>query len=281
MRRYYSIAIIALMLCLLCSCSAAGFSSALSTPSTASSTDLTAEPSLSPAVLVDNIARAKIFRTFLSDNYQKLSDVFFEGITGICFIDLDKDGGIEMLLFDAGASAAMGLQFFDIIDNKVECISANLDSVGSTFGGKHMSDVIVNANSFQAFRLMQDKETGELFFIVNSGNGAADFVYSELIRFGSTDGVMTLQSLLYIYNEIDMNTGAVTEESYKVNGEEVSAAEYSDAINKLDSEMTDLGYIAKGVFLSEISGEATRFNFENMMTMADKALYLFGIEISS
>ena len=286
MRRYCSIAIIVLMLSLLCSCSETGFSSALNSPSAAfsnatSSTDLTVSPSSSQAALVDNVARAEIFRTFLSDNYEELLNTFFEGISGIGFIDLDKDGGIEMLLFDAGASAAMGLQFFDIIEDKVECVSANLDSVGSAFGGKHMSDVVVNANSFQDFRLMQDKETGELFFIVNSGNGAADFVYSELIRFGSANGVLTLTSLLYLYKEYDIDSGVETGESYKVNGEDVSASEYSIAINKLDSGMTDLGYIAKGVFLSEISGEGTRFNYENMMAMADKALSLFGIQISS
>lgn len=286
MRRYYSLAIIVLMLSLLCSCSSAGFSSALSSPSASSSnasssTDFTAAPSPSQTVLVDNFARAEIFRAFLCDNYEALSSAFFEGITGIGFIDLDKDGGIEMLLFDAGASAAMGLQFFDIIEDRVECVSANLSSVASVFGGKYMSSVVVNANSFQDFRLMQDKETGELFFIVNSGNGAADFMYSEIIRFGSTNGVLTLTSLLYLYNEYDIDSGAETGEIYKVNGEKVSAAEYSDAINKLDSGMTDLGYIAKGVFLSEISGIDTRFNFENMMAMADKALSLFGIEISS
>ena len=286
MRRYYGITAIVLMLSFLCSCSVSGFSSALCPPSASSenvssAADLAATPSQSPTALVDNTARAKIFRTFLSDNYQELSNTFFEGITGIGFIDLDKDGGIEMLLFDAGASAAMGLQFFDIIEDKVECVSANLNSVGSAFGGKHMSAVVVNANSFQDFRLIQNKETDELFFVVNSGNGAADFMYRELIRFGCNGGVLTLTSLMYIYSEIDIDSGAVTGAIYKVNGEEVSAAEYSNALEKFDSGMTDTGYIAKGVFFSEISEEGTKFNFETMMVMADKALSLFGIELCS
>ena len=278
MRKYYSIIIIALMLSLLCSCSTAGFSSALGSPSAnpsddSSSTDLTAEPSPSQAVLVDNTARAEIFRTFLSDNYQELSDAFFEGISGIGFIDLDLDGGIEMLLFDAGASAAMGLQFFDIIDDKVECVSANMESVGAAFGGEHMSDVVVNANYFKDFRLFEDKETGKKFFIVNSGNGAADFSYSELIRFGNCNGVLTLESLMYKYEEYDIDTGNVKSDNYKIAGEDADNTLYEAAYKSFFTGAEDLGYVAMGAFLWENDGYSSGLN--GLLKMADRARFLF------
>lgn len=283
MRKYHSVTTIALALFLLCSCSTAGFSIALGSPSAnshgdSSSAVLSLEPSMPQAELAGNIARAKIFRTFLSDNYAELSDAFYEGIYGIGFIDLDKDGGIEMLLFDAGASAAMGLQFFDIIDDRVECISANMESVGAAFGGEHKSDVVVNANSFQDFRLMQDKETGELFFLVYSGNGAADFSYSELIRFTNTEGVLALTSLLYLYKEYDLESGSETGKRFKVNGTNASAAEYSSELNKLNSRMSDTGYLAKGVFLSEGNYGSS---LDGLMEMTDKALCLIGIQLRS
>lgn len=283
MRKYHNVTAIVLALFLLFSCSTAGFSTALGSPSSnshgdSSSAVLSLEPSMPQAELAGNIARAKIFRTFLSDNYAELSDAFYEGIYGIGFIDLDRDGGIEMLLFDAGASAAMGLQFFDIIDDKVECISANMESVGAAFGGKHKSDVVVNANSFQDFHLMQDNETGESFFLVYSGNGAADFSYSELIRFGNDDGILSLTSLLHLYKEYDLESGAETRKRFKVNGKNSSAAEYSSTLNKLSSGMSDTGYIAKGVFFSEGDYGSS---LDGLMEMTDKALCLIGIQLRS
>ncbi|MBP8639770.1 MAG: hypothetical protein KBI01_02545 [Oscillospiraceae bacterium] len=273
--------IIALVLALLCSCSPAGFSSALDTPYSSppdyssSTAPLTSQVE---AALVENISRAKIFRDFLSDNYNALSKAFYEGIKGIGFIDLDQDGGIEMLLFDAGASAAMGLQFFDIIDDRVECVSANLDSVRTAFGGKHMTDVVANANSFQDFRLMQEKESDKLFFLVESGNGAPDFIYREFIRFSNTDGVLSLERLLYKYTEMDIDSGAVTSQSYEVNGKTASSDEYSFSKSRLASSIFDTDYAAEGVFLWEGNYSS---DLDGLMAMTDEALLRVGIHFGS
>ena len=278
MRKYcfIFIAFIAFLLPLLASCLPQGFSSALDIPSS-SPPDCSSSPipsTFQGKSLKENIVRAKIFRSFLSDNYNSLSEAFYEGICGIGFIDLDQDGGIEMLLFDAGASAAMGLQFFDIINKKVECVSANMDSVRTTFGGKYSSDTVVNANFFQDFRLMQENGTGKTFFIVNSGNGAADFTYTELIRFGNADGILTLESLLYKYSELDIDTGDVTSESYEVNGTTTNATEYSLAESKLTTSMTDTNYAADGVFSWQGSYSS---NLDSFLAMADEALLKVGL----
>lgn len=291
MRKIFSIIIIAIMLSFLCSCDAAGLSSSLASPfanssssgRTASSTDLTSETQAptKPTAEVDNKARGASFRTFLSDNYQKLSEAFFGGISGIGFIDLDMDGGIEMLIFDTGASAAMGLQFFDIVENKVECVSANMEAVGKVFGGKHLSDVVVNANKFDDFRLMEDKSTGEKFYIVQSGNGATDFSYSELIRFASDDGVLTISTLMYKYEDYDIDSGAVIGESFKISGSSANRSSYDAAYSKFFADVKDTGYEAKGIFLWELSEQDNGLSYDSMLTMADKALTLCDISENS
>ena len=282
MRRTYSILIIALVLALLCSCAETGLfsggsSSSPSEAESASPTDIAGEavsPSPSQASsAVDNEARFDLFRAFLSENYQELSDAFYNGISGVGFIDLDIDGGVEMLVFDAGASAAMGLQFFDIIDGKVECVSANMEDVGKAFGGEHMSKVIVNANYFDDFRLMQDKASGKKFFIVQSGNGAADFSYSELVRFGNDGGVLTLESLMYKYEEYDIDSGSVKSENFKIAGKDADKTEYEAAFSSFFAGAEDLGYVAMGAFLWENSDFDA--GLDGLLAMADKAQMLY------
>ncbi len=285
MRRIYCILVLILVFSLLCSCGSEGLSSISGLPSgdstvteSTSPTDITGEtatpaPTPTQGTAVDNDARFNIFRSFLSDNYQKLSDAFFNGISGIGFIDLDLDGGVEMLIFDAGASAAMGLQFFDIIDDKVECVSANMDAVGEAFGGDHLSKVIVNANRFDDFRLMQDKKMGQKFFIVDSGNGAADFSYNELIRFGNDNGVLTLKSLMYKYDEYDIDSGELKSESFKVSGKDVEKAKYDAANSAFFSGSEDSSYTAMGAFLWEKDDYGA--GLEGLLTMADKAWLLY------
>ncbi len=290
MHKTYRLITTVLILCLLCSCSNAELSSASVQPSIDSSGSSSqpsasivpgdpAQASPSQAIVVDNKARGEFFRTFLSDNYQKLSDAFFGGISGIAFIDLDMDGGIEMLIFDAGASAAMGLQFFDIVDDNVECVSANMEAVGTSFGGEHLSDVIVNANTFEDFRLMQDKATDEKFFIVESGNGAADFSYTELIRFGNDNGVPTLQSLVYKHEDYNIDSGDLTGESFKLSGKAANRSVYEAAYSKFFAGVTDTGYVAKGVLLWENTDYED--SLDGLLAMADKALTLYKIPKNS
>ena len=269
MRKSYSILFIVLILSLLCSCGVSSLPSA-ETASPSKSPSFSPVPSPSPSV--DNTGREEIFRTFLSENYQKLSDSFSGGIAGIGFIDLDLDGGMEMIVFDTGASAAMGAQFFDIANGKVECISANMDAVGKAFGGSDMSAVIVNANHFNDFRLMKDKSTGEKFFIVSSGNGAADFSYSELIRFGSKNGVLTLESLLYKYETTDVDSGAVTGDIYKIKGKAAAGSAYESAYAAFYNNAEDLGFDAKGVLTLESDSASSK---EGLIAMAVKALSLY------
>ncbi len=285
MRKINCIFIVVLFLALLCSCGSEGLFSASGSPSgdsagtgSPSPTDITGEtaspaptPTQSAQVGIDE--RFNTFRSFLSDNYQELSDAFFNGISGIGFIDLDLDGGIEMLIFDAGASAAMGLAFFDIIDDKVECVSANMDAVGEAFGGDHLSKIVVNANRFDDFRLMQDKKTGEKFFIVESGNGAADFSYSELVRFGNDNGVLTLKSLMYKYDEYDIDSGELKSASFKVAGVDVEKTKYDSAYSAFFSGAEDLGYTAMGTFLWEKDDFSA--GLDGLLAMADKALLMY------
>jgi len=274
MRRFFGLLSIVLALSLLCSCAGAGetVSGAPSAAALSVSPKATALASPSPAANSPadlNAGRKELFRAFLSDNYKKLSDAFSGGISGIGFIDLDLDGAMEMIIFDAGASAAMGAQFFDVSDGKVECVSANMDAVAKAFGGSHLSKVVVNANYFDDFRLMKDKATGREFFLVQSANGAADFSYAELVKFGSENDVLTLDSLLYRYDNLDTETGEAASSNFKVAGKSATDRQYETAYRDFFAGSEDLGFEASGAFAwkGEFgSGKA------GLLAMADEAM---------
>lgn len=226
---------------------------------------------------IENEDRATIFRNFLTENYSQLSSALYGGIAGVGFIDLDCDGGMEMLLFDAGSSASMGVQFFDIINGVVECISANITSVGESFGGDHFTKTYVNANLFDDFRLMENKQTGERFFLVTSWNGALDFCYSELIKFPAEGEVLTLKSLAYKLEELDEDTGESINVKYKVGSGDVTEKEYRAETERIFSQMEDVGLEAKGVFAWE--DEAYTDGLEGLLQMVEKALSLAEVQM--
>lgn len=229
----------------------------------------------SPSPEVDDTATLDIYRTFLSDNYQALSDACYGGISGIGFIDLDCDGGREMIIFDAGASASMGVQFFDIYNGEVECVSANMQSLGKAFGGSHFTKTYVNANFFEDFRLVETVETGERFFLVESSNGSIDFTYRELIRFGrDTDGVLTLTPLFYIQEEYDTDTGDVTSAFYRINNVDASEEDYNEASSAFLGSIVDLGLEAQGVFAWTSGSQTQNDGRDGLMSMAEEAIAL-------
>ncbi len=224
------------------------------------------------AVSKENEQRENTFRNFIDENYDSLSAACFGGIAGVGFIDLDLDGCIEMLLFDAGASASMGVQFFDVFDDKVECVSANMSPMAEAFGGEHITDIVVNANYFDDFRLMESADKSQRFFQVVSFNGAADFSYHELIRFGSTNGVLTLNSLAYICEDFDIDSGEVLSAEYKLSGKACTSEEYYAALDLMAKEATDTGLEAKGVFMWEDPSYAA--DKAGLLAMTDAALKL-------
>lgn len=274
-----------LILALLCACTDSGVSLKDASPSAseaasaspAGTEEVTASPDAPASPLpaeIDDTVRYSTFRTFLSDNYKTLSDAFTGGISGIGFLDLDCDGGMEMVMFDSGASAALGAEIFDIVDGKVECVSSNLDTVSKAFGGSHLSDVVINANRFDDFRLMQSADATQQFFVVQSGNGALDFKYTESVKFGhDKNNVLTLESLYYQYDDMDDN-GNITSESYKVAGKSATKAEYDAAVKAATKSATDMKYTAKGIFIWD-SGANYETSSAGLQQMAEKAYALW------
>lgn len=226
---------------------------------------------------IDNVVREQLYKNFLTNNYNDLSSLMPGGISGIGFIDLDLDGGMEMLLFDAGASASMGLQFFDIIDGEVRCVSANIVDLGERFGGDYLRETYVNANYFDDFRLMTDKKTGDKRFVVESANGALDFGYNEQISFSADGEILTLSSLCYQYQSFDNETGTVTGTKYTVGGADCEKDAYDAAVKSLKDDYTDANLECKGVFLWEDDSYAE--GASGLIAMADKALSLAGDQI--
>jgi hypothetical protein len=220
-----------------------------------------------------------IYTNFLTDNFSTISEQLYGSIAGIGFIDLDFDGTPELVLFDPGASASMGVQFFDITDasGTVECVSANILSVGETFGGDYLTEAYVNANYFEDFRLAENAD-GERIFYVNSGNGGIDFSYTELIEFGGQtvgdDGivVLTLTSLLYRSDRYpDEEEGGSAEESeFTYMSERVSSEEYEAQLAAFNAEYTDTDYEARGVFMWEDKSYTT--DLTGLMAMLDNAI---------
>lgn len=208
-----------------------------------------------------------VYSAFLSDNYETLLDI---GFAGVGFIDLDLDGTPELLIFDAGASASMGAQFFDIVNGTVECVSANLSAIGENFGGSGFTQVYVNANQFSDFRLAQDTAASGLFFYVVSGNGALDFSYSEIIRFGFGGSYLTLESLLYMYEDYDTETGEPVFQSFKKSGADISAEDYTSAYDAFFATAHDTGYNAVGAFIWENANYSD--GYDGFMAMVDFAI---------
>lgn len=229
-------------------------------------------PDASPSPSGEDAQAAEAFRAFLSENYDKLTEVSFKSIAGVGFIDLDLDGCRELILFDAGASASMGVQIFDIIEGEVQCVSANIQAIGQAFGGGSFSSVIVNANFMEDFRLMENKATGDKFFVVESMNGSIDASYSELIRFGDDDGALTLSSVFYKYEEYDTETGDVLLQRFRVGSIDAKISGYTSAFDRFYAENEDTGLECRGVFVWE-NNEYTE-NYKNFMDMVDKALEL-------
>ena len=214
---------------------------------------------------------AELFRTFLAESYEELIAVSFNNIAGLGFVDLDLDGSREMVVFDAGASASMGVNIFDIIDGNVECISANMLSIGEAFGGRHLSAVSISANFMEDFRLMESAG-GERFFTVKSFNGNDEFFFDEQIRFSNHNGALALTSLSYKYEEFNSETGEITKQLFKLGGADASADDYNAFFSRFISENTDTGLECQGFFVWEISDYND--DFVNFMSVVDKALEL-------
>lgn len=212
-----------------------------------------------------------IYKAFLDENFDRIAELCYGGIAGVGFIDLDIDGTPEMLLFDSGASASMGVQFFDITDGDgtVECVSANMLDLGQEFGGAHYSTVYVNANYFDDFRLMCS-DSGESRFFVESGNGALDFSYSELIEFSGTDGILGLSSVLYRYDDFDIDSGETVSTHCSYLGESISAGDYESRLSGFRNTWQDAGYEAFGVFIWEEKTYSTEY--DGFMAMVNAAI---------
>lgn len=230
-----------------------------------------------PRAQINNDERAEMLFGFLEDNYSVLTNALYGGVAGIGFADLDCDGGMEMILFDAGASASMGVQIFDIVDGTVECISANIAGIGESFGAGNFSDIFISANYFDDFRLMQDINTGEKFFLVESSNGALDFSFKEKIRLAANGETLTLESLSHAYYKYDDEGREVTDANYRLGAKLASKDEYDVAEEKLKTNLTDLGLEIKGIFAWEKSNYSE--DLDSLLGMAEGALALAAEQI--
>ena len=183
---------------------------------------------------------------FIDNNYDIFAALWPEGLTGVGFVDLDLDGTPEMVVFDQGASATLGVQLFDLIDGRVWCVSSVLDSAAGAFGDDYFSRISVCASYFEAFRLTSTA-AGYTFW-VSSSNGTLESSWDEIVRFDCTDGVLTPESVCGRYLESDAETGLVVTQHYTVGGEETDEEAYEAAAAVYQSGL-DAGYDAKGVFL--------------------------------
>lgn len=240
-------------------------------PQDGTSPEIPESPEPSPGLSGDT-ETAEIFRSFLDENYSRLEEAGGASVAGIGFIDLDLDGSSEMILFDDGASASMGVNIFDIIDGKVHCISANTQMIGAEFGGKYLSEIVICANFMEDFRLLEDSATGERFVVVESYNGNIEATYSELIRFGKEDGLLTLNSIMYKYEEYDVETGDVTAQKFRVGHTDAMLSGYTSFSEDFYNANADLGLECRGVFVWETADYVK--SRENFMLLVDQAIAL-------
>lgn len=234
----------------------------------------TAEPTPEPTEAPEDWE--KLYMTFLTENYDSLADCYPQGMVGMGFIDLDVDGSPELLLFDQGASMSMGVQFFDVADGFVTCVSASVIDVGDAFGGDHYTKTYVNANFFEDFRLVEMAD-GERYFFVESINGNEEFSYSEVVRFGNDGSALTLESVLYRYEEYDPDTGEVDNVRYKVSGETVGQEVFDQRFEEFFAA-EDTGYNAAGVFVWHDKSYTMTYEGFTAMAKAAVAAYVPAVE---
>lgn len=212
---------------------------------------------------------AEVYRAFVAENYDELSASCFGGVAGVGFIDLDLDGTPELVLFDSGASAYMGVQLFDLTEAGVVCVSASSVEAGLAFGDEMLSPLYVNALFFDDFRLMRAAD-GRRWFQVVSRNGAEDFYYQELLRFDSAEGRLSPASVWYKRITTDPATGRETGGVYTVGGESVSEKAFAAAENAAAAAGEDTGYTAQGVFLW--TEKRFGYDYDGLMAMMDAAI---------
>ena len=214
----------------------------------------------------------EIYTGFLSENYTRLVDACGIGFAGIGFIDLDLDGMPEMLLFDNGTSSSMGVQFFDIVDGAVTCVSANIEAIGQAFGGEYLCNEVVNTKYFKNFRLMLNNDTGKQYFCIESANGAMNFQFKEMIRFSGEKGILSLESLFHSYIVYGGESTNIISEEYSVDGQTADADTYQAAADAFNTVNTDTQYSASGVFTWDGAYPNTR---DGLLSMAAAAANLF------
>lgn len=190
---------------------------------------------------------AGLYRQYVEDNFDIIAALWPEGMSGVGFVDLDIDGMPEMLLFDMGASATLGLQIFDIVDGAVACVSSVNEAAAAAFGDTHFSGLSVCASYFEDFRLLENG--GEVFFTVKSANGTLESCWEEQLRFVRGEGdVLTLASLYRLETESDVENGTIASEHFYAGGTACSLEEYQAAAALVEGAQ-DLGYEAAGLFL--------------------------------
>lgn len=193
------------------------------------------------------------YTAFVDNHYDALLSACGQ-ISGFAFFDLDRDGTPELLVYDAGASAAMGVSFFDLDGDEPVCVSCGFDETLldklPVRAGKQAGEIAVNANGAASFRLLEDPADGTQFYIVESGNGALDFSWRELIRFGcEEDGLLTLESLMYRRDTYDPVTFDSTGSACTVAGEPADADAYDAAYAAFFAGVRETGFSVPDVFL--------------------------------
>ena len=212
---------------------------------------------------------ADSYLQFLEGSFDIFSALWPEGVSGMGFIDLDLDGTPELVVFDQGASASMGVQLFDLVDGKVCCVSSTLDSAGGAFDGTYLAPVHVCANFFESF-LLSRTENGWCFW-VNSENGTMETTWNEIVRFDSVNGVLTPASVCYRYTEFDPSSGGVVAEEYTVGGAAADQAAY-DAAAGVYQEGLDAGYEARGVFRWGSAEEYDTTTYDGFLALVQAAV---------
>lgn len=208
------------------------------------------------------------YLAFVENNYDIFTALWPDGLGGVGFIDLDLDGTPEMVAFDQGASAALGVQIFDLIGGQVYCVSSTLDSAAGAFDSTYLSPVHMCTSFFESFRLSRTAE-GWCFW-VDSFNGTEQTAWDEVVRFDSADGVLTPASVCYRYLEFDQDSGLVVAENYTVGGAASDGSGYQAAANVYQDAL-DAGYEAKGVFLWD-APDRYGAGYDGLMTMVKDAL---------
>lgn len=193
--------------------------------------------------VIESVNWKQIYLDFLTENKFALQDAGYMEVNYIGLHDLNFDGVPELVLSDNAASAAYTVGVFQIKDGKIGllCGQSSFAEVDDT--QENVISELYSNFTDDWLTLRKNVNTGELSYVMYSGNGSSDESFGNTLRFsvgkdGEIDVVNEFEYSTYYDWENDGENDS--EERYH-SGQSVSKEDYEEALEEFEKTWVDTG----------------------------------------